>query len=224
LIYTPPPALTLDDARKLFAAQCDFVRAISSVDQCPSTKLPEVAFWGRSNVGKSSLINGLTGRAKLARSSKTPGRTQEIIFFDLGGRLMLVDLPGYGHAKAPDTERDRWNDLIRNFLQSRPPLRLVCLLIDGRHGLMTNDLATLQLLDRCGVSYQLILTKIDQVPAHERDKRREQVAAALVRHPAARAEVLMVSAEKKIGIDVLQLNLTLLADKPRVSLIKTKKT
>jgi GTP-binding protein len=186
--------------------------------------LPEIAFWGRSNVGKSSLINGLTGRAKLARSSKTPGRTQEIIFFDLGGRLMLADLPGYGHAKAPDSERDRWNDLIRNYLQARPPLRLVCLLIDARHGLMTNDLATLQILDRCGVSYQLILTKIDQIPAHERDKRREQVAAALVRHPAARADVLIVSAEKKIGLDVLQHNLALLAEKPKASLLKRPKT
>ena len=191
-------------ATKLFAGPCDFLRATSAPDQFPPTKIPEIAFWGRSNVGKSSLINGLTGRKHLARASKTPGRTQEIIFFDLGGRLMLVDMPGYGHAKAPREEMDRWNDLIRDYLQKRPPLRLVCLLIDGRHGALANDLATMKVLDRSGVSYQIVLTKIDQVHVMERATRIRQTEALLAKHPAARAGVLACSAEKNMGISELR--------------------
>jgi GTP-binding protein len=217
---TTPP--TADNANRLFAGDCDFILAASDIVHFPPTKLPEIAFWGRSNVGKSSLINALTGRNHLARSSKTPGRTQEIIFFNLGDKIMLADLPGYGHAEAPRSERERWNDLIRHYVQARPPLRLICLLIDGRHGLLAKDLETLRILDRGGVSYQVILTKIDQVHALERDKKRAQVAAALAKHPAAREDVMAVSAEKRIGLEEIRVLLTDLADKPKPTIRKPK--
>jgi len=196
--------MTPAEATKLFAGDCDFLRATALPEQFPPSKLPEVAFWGRSNVGKSSFINALTGRKSLARASKTPGRTQEIIFFDLGHRLMLVDLPGYGHAKAPRAEQDRWNDLIRRYLAARPPLRLVCLLIDGRHGALANDLAMMQVLDRAGISYQAILTKIDQVHATEWQLQADAVAEVIKEHPAARHDVFATSSEKKLGIEEMR--------------------
>jgi GTP-binding protein len=205
--------MSATDGDKLFAGACDFVRAISIPDQLPAGKLPEVAFWGRSNVGKSSLLNALTGRKALARTSKTPGRTQQIVLFDLGGRLMLADLPGYGHAKAPRQEQDRWNELIHVYLQTRPQLRCVCLLIDGRHGLMTNDLTMMQWLDRATISYQIVLTKIDLVKPDERDAGQRQIAVQLERHAAARPEVLAVSAEKRTGIEELRLLLKPFANK-----------
>jgi len=201
------------DGDTLFAGACEFVRAVSVPDQLPAGKLPEVAFWGRSNVGKSSLLNALTGRKALARTSKTPGRTQQIVLFNLGGRLMLADLPGYGHAEAPREEQDRWNELIHHYLHTRPQLRCVCLLIDGRHGLMTNDFAMMQLLDRAVIGYQIVLTKIDLVKLSERDARQRQVAVQLERRPAARPSVLTVSAEKGTGIEELRLLLTQFADK-----------
>jgi GTP-binding protein len=205
--------MTSSSGDKLFAGTCDFLRACSAPDQFPPGKLPEIAFWGRSNVGKSSLVNGLTGRKTLARTSKTPGRTQQIVFFDLGGRMMLADLPGYGHAEAPREEQDRWHELIHHYLHTRPQLRCVCLLVDGRHGLMANDLAMMQLLDRAAANYQIILTKIDLVKPEERDARLRQIEAVLQRHPAARPELLTVSAEKRLGLDELRLLLTSFANK-----------
>lgn len=201
------------EANRLFAGPCDFLRATAAPEQFPPTKTPEVAFWGRSNVGKSSLINGLTGRKGLARASKTPGRTQEIIFFDLGHRLMLVDLPGYGHAQAPRDEQARWNELIRHYLQKRPPLRLVCLLIDGRHGLLSNDLTMMGLLDRSGVSYQIILTKIDQVKEVDRQTRSRQIEASLAKYTAVRPHVMMCSGEKRLGLEEVRTFLLDFADK-----------
>ena len=192
------------DSTRLFAGACDFLRACAAPDQFPPSRILEVAFWGRSNVGKSSLINGLTGRKALARTSKTPGRTQEIIFFDLGQRLMLVDLPGYGHAKAPRAEIDRWEGLIRAYLRHRPPLRLVCLLIDGRHGPLAKDHETMERLDRAGVSYQVILTKIDEVPEGERAARLDATESALATHPAARSQVMVCSADKRLGLDAIR--------------------
>jgi GTP-binding protein len=166
--------------------------------------LPEVAFIGRSNAGKSSLINALVNRDNLARTSNTPGRTQEIIFFNLADRLMLVDLPGYGHAQAPRAEKDRWNELVHHYLQKRNLLRCVCLLVDGRHGLMANDLTMMSFLDRAACSYQVVLTKIDHVHATERTPRHNQVSASLATHPAARPEVFVTSSRKALGLEELK--------------------
>ena len=198
-------------ANKLFIGSGEFLRACSAPDQFPPGKLPEIAFIGRSNVGKSSLINGLTARKTLARSSKTPGRTQQIIFFDIKKTLTLADLPGYGHAKAPRAEQAQWNELIHHYLRARPQLFCVCLLIDGRHGALANDLSMMQFLDRAGIAYQVVLTKIDQVKKLELAPRQQQIEAKLAQHPAARAEALMVSAEKNIGIEELRLLITTLA-------------
>jgi GTP-binding protein len=198
---------------KIFAGTCEFVLAASAPEHFPSGKLPEIAFWGRSNTGKSSLINALTGRKALARTSKTPGRTQQIIFFNLGGRLMLADLPGYGHAKAPRAEQERWSELIHHYLQTRSQLCCVCLLIDSRHGFLANDLEMMRVLDRAAASYQIILTKIDLVRPSEHDAKMRQIAAMLERHPAARPGVLAVSAEKRTGLEELRLMLTGFASK-----------
>lgn len=194
----------LETGRILFAQQCDFVLAASDPSHFPESKLPEVALIGRSNVGKSSLINALTGRKALARASNTPGRTQQIIFFNLGQRLMLVDLPGYGHADAPHAEKDHWNALVHHYIQQRPPLRLVCLLIDSRHGLKANDLSMMQFLDRAAISYQIVLTKADQIKPIEREAKTEQIKAKLTKHQAARGDVLMTSSEKQMGIAELR--------------------
>jgi GTP-binding protein len=201
LPHTTPAA---EMAHKLFAQTCTFVQSAPAAKDLPPGKLPEIAFIGRSNAGKSSLINALVNRTDLARTSNTPGRTQEIIFFNLADRLMLVDLPGYGHAEAPRHEKDRWNELVQHYLQTRNVLRCVCLLLDGRHGILANDLAMMQFLDRAAVSYQLVLTKIDQVHATERDARHNQVNATLGTHPAARPSVLMTSARKALGISELR--------------------
>jgi GTP-binding protein len=195
---------TGDKARKLFVQPCEMVMAAAEAHQFPSGKVPEIALAGRSNVGKSSLINALVGRRNLARTSNTPGRTQQIFFYNIVDRLMLVDLPGYGHAEAPAAERERWNQLVYHYLQSRPNLRCVTLLIDSRHGALANDLTMMQFLDRAGMSYQIVLTKIDQVKPVERETRPRQVAAMLAKHPAARSEVIVTSSEKNIGIEPLR--------------------
>lgn len=193
-----------ESANKIFVGTGEFLRACSALDQFPPGKLPEIAIVGRSNVGKSSLINALTGRKSLARSSKTPGRTQQIIFFDIAKMLTLADLPGYGHAKAPRAEQDKWNELIHDYLRSRPQLLLVFLLIDGRHGALANDLSMMCFLDRAGVAYQIVLTKIDQVKKTEIPARLQQTEAQLAQHPAARSSVMMVSAEKNTGVEELR--------------------
>jgi GTP-binding protein len=195
---------TAEQARILFAQPCDFVLAAADSAQFPETKLQEIAFIGRSNVGKSSLINALTNRKGLARASNTPGRTQQAVFFNLAQRLMLVDLPGYGHAEAPREEKDRWNELVNQYLRQRRALKCVCLLIDGRHGAKANDLDMMTFLDRAAVSYQAVLTKMDQVRVLDREKRIHQVKEVLAKHVAARNDILTTSAEDKMGIDTLQ--------------------
>ena len=190
----------LEDGRLLFARECSFVRGIASLDALPGTRLPEVAFAGRSNAGKSSLLNALTGRKTLARVSVTPGRTREINFFELGGRLMLADLPGYGYARVSKADSARWNDLIFAYLRGRPNLRRVALLIDSRRGPMQSDIAVMKLLDEAAVSYQLVLTKIDQLKAAERKEVTRATLAESQRHPAAHPEILATSAYSGEGI------------------------
>ncbi|HEU0118246.1 MAG TPA: ribosome biogenesis GTP-binding protein YihA/YsxC [Alphaproteobacteria bacterium] len=201
-----------ENARKLFAQQCDFVLAAAEPEQFPKSNLPEIAFIGRSNVGKSSLINALTNRKSLARASNTPGRTQQIVFFNLANRLMVADLPGYGHADAPRAEKDRWNQLVHSYLQSRPPLRCTCLLIDSRHGVMANDLSMMQFLDRAAASYQVVLTKLDQLRGVDRKERLKAVEEKIAKHPAARPGALMTSSEKQDGIADLRAFLAAFAE------------
>ena len=194
----------IEYGRKLFAQSCNCLLAAAAPEQFPPTSLPEIAFIGRSNVGKSSLINGLTGRKNLARSSVTPGRTQQVVFFDLAQRLMMVDLPGYGHAEAPKAEKERWNNLVQYYLKTRPQLKCVFLLIDARHRIMDNDITMMKFMDRMAVSYQIVLTKADQIRSIEHDIKIQQVLAMLHKHPAARPHVYLTSAEKAVGIDQLR--------------------
>jgi GTP-binding protein len=173
--------------------------------------LPEIAFAGRSNVGKSSLLNALTGRRTLARISNTPGRTRQINFFDLGGRMMLVDLPGYGYAEAPKTEIRRWTALLRAYLRGRSTLRRVCLLVDSRHGIKQIDHPLMRMFDDLGVSYQVVLTKTDKAAAGALADIAERTAAELAAHTAAHPEIHLTSAAKRHGIAALRETLGSLA-------------
>jgi GTP-binding protein len=194
----------IEAARKLFAGPVGFAKGVVALDGLPPADRPEVCFAGRSNVGKSSLINALTGRKDLARASNTPGRTQEINFFDLGGRAWLVDLPGYGYAEAPKALVERWQALIKAYLSGRPTLRRAFVLIDGRHGVKAVDGEIMALLDTAAVSYQAVLTKADKPKAAELAITVAGVAAALVKRPAAHPEVAVTSSEKGDGIAELR--------------------
>ncbi|MGI9387306.1 MAG: ribosome biogenesis GTP-binding protein YihA/YsxC, partial [Methyloligellaceae bacterium] len=174
----------------------------------------EIAFAGRSNVGKSSLINALTGRNTLARTSHTPGRTQQLNFFDLGDRLMLVDLPGYGYARAARSQVKGWTRLIHAYLLGRPNLRRLCLLIDGRHGLKDSDREIMALLDAAAVNYQIVLTKIDKVPEAVLRSITSRLISESAIHPACHPEVLPTSAHDKIGIPDLRATLAALVGGP----------
>ncbi len=197
-------AEAVEAGRLLFAGPCTFMKGVVALSGLPDDSLPEVAFAGRSNVGKSSLINALTGRHNLARASNTPGRTQEINYFDLGGRLMLVDLPGYGYAEAPKTKVDAWTDLVKLYLKGRVPLRRVCLLIDSRHGLKANDLEIMAMLDEAAVPYRIVLTKADKVKAAGLAKLIANTETALIKHPAAFPTTIATSAEKGLGLPELR--------------------
>jgi GTP-binding protein len=194
----------IEAARKLFAGPVSFAKGVVALDGLPPADRPEVCFAGRSNVGKSSLINALTGRKDLARASNTPGRTQEINFFDLGGRAWLVDLPGYGYAEAPRALVEKWQALIKAYLSGRPTLRRAFVLIDGRHGVKPVDQEIMKLLDVAAVSYQAVLTKADKPKAAELAETAAGVAAALVKRPAAHPEVAVTSSEKGDGIAELR--------------------
>ena len=194
----------IEAARKLFLGPCNFVKGVVALDGLPPADRVEVCFAGRSNVGKSSLINALTGRKDLARASNTPGRTQEINYFDLGGRLYLVDLPGYGYAEAPKAKVAQWQALLRAYLAGRPTLRRAFVLIDGRHGLKAADAEILGLLDTAAVSYQAVLTKADKPKAAELAQVVEGVQAGLVKRPAAHPEVLLTSSAKGTGLPELR--------------------
>lgn len=196
----------------LFAQSFEFVISAASLAQLPEAALPEVAFVGRSNVGKSSLINALTNQKKLAKISNTPGRTQQINFFRVAERLMLVDLPGYGYAQASQKAIKQWNQLIALYLQGRSTLRRVYLLIDARHGLKDNDLKFMDLLDSAAVSYQLVLTKMDKLRKSDASSRLlENQSQSIKTRPAAHPDILITSSETKEGIDTLRKSISPLA-------------
>ena len=194
----------IEAGHRLFAGQWNFTSAASSVDSLPRMAGPEIAFAGRSNVGKSSLINGLTGRRALARTSNTPGRTQELIFFGGPHRLGLVDMPGYGYAAAAKTKIAAWTSLITNYLHGRATLARVYLLVDARHGLKDIDKAILDTLGEAAVSHQIILTKCDQIGVSELSGRMAAVAAAIRKRPAAFPDLLATSAKSGTGIAQLR--------------------
>ncbi|MEE2995774.1 MAG: ribosome biogenesis GTP-binding protein YihA/YsxC [Pseudomonadota bacterium] len=202
----------LESGRWLFAQDCVFISGAVNFDGVPDAILPEIAFVGRSNVGKSSLINALTGRKTLARTSNTPGRTQQINFFQLQEALMLADLPGYGYAKASKFEIRRWTQLIFDYLRGRPSLRRVCLLIDARHGLKDKDIDVMKDLDEAAVSYQVILTKCDKVKPNELTNLAGTTAGKIARHVAAHPTILQTSSVKNEGLDVLRTELAMMAD------------
>lgn len=197
--------------RLLFAREAVFELGVAKLEQLPPPGLPEIAFAGRSNVGKSSLINGLTGRNGLARTSNTPGRTQEINFFDLGGQLRLVDLPGYGFAKVPKEKVEAWTRMIKGYLRGRVNLRRVCVLVDSRHGIKDVDKQIMSLLDDAGVAYQIILTKADKISTTALTDVLATTTASLRKHPAAHPEVWPTSAEKNLGIPELRASLAQLS-------------
>jgi GTP-binding protein len=194
----------VEAARVLFARPCDFTMGAAAIEGLPEPDLPEVAFAGRSNVGKSSLINALVSRHRLARASTEPGRTREINFFLLDARLRLVDLPGYGFAKVSRGTAREFQDLGRAYLRGRPNLRRVYLLLDARHGLKAPDGEALDALDRAAVSYQVVLTKADKLKAGDVSATAAAVLAAISRRPAAFPRVLATSAEKGDGLAQLR--------------------
>jgi GTP-binding protein len=199
-------------ARKLFAGACDFVAGATTPAAFPPATLPEIAFVGRSNAGKSSLVNALTGRSALARVSHTPGRTRQINFFNLGARVMLVDLPGYGYAKASKAMTDEWNMLITAYLRGRPSLRRVVLLVDSRRGIMASDEEVLGLLDQAAVSTLVTLTKIDELKPAALEAVITETAAKAAKHTAAYPEIFVTSSREKRGLEPLKVNLLLLAE------------
>ena len=206
-----PGDAALERARRLFARECRFVTGAADMDHLPVPGLVEIAFAGRSNVGKSSLINALTGRNALARISRTPGRTQQINFFQLDDVLMLVDLPGYGYARASKGRIGSWTRLMHAYLKGRPNLRRLCLLIDARHGIKDGDRVLMKKLDQAAVSYQAVLTKADKPRPSELDEVLAAVAAELAAHPAAHPEIVVTSARDGDGIATLRAVLAALA-------------
>ncbi len=199
-------AALADEARRLFAGRVEFLKSAPALQFLPDADFPEVAFAGRSNVGKSSLLNALTGRKSIARTSVTPGRTQELNFFDVGTpiRLRLVDMPGYGFAKAPPKVVEQWKRLVRDFLRGRVTLKRTLVLIDSRHGVKDVDTDMMKMLDEAAVGYRLVLTKADKVRAEELAKVLVETEAAARARIAAYPQVLVTSSEKGMGIDDLR--------------------
>jgi GTP-binding protein len=197
----------LERGRLLFARECTFMWGAATLDQLPEAELPEIAFAGRSNVGKSSLVNALTGRKTLARTSNTPGRTQQLNFFDLGGHLVLVDLPGYGYAKVSKTQVEAWTRTLKAFLRGRVTLRRACLLVDSRHGIKDLDREMMDMLDEAAVVYQIVLTKVDKLKKGELESRTREVEAETAKRAAAFPVLALTSSEKGIGVAELRASL-----------------
>lgn len=202
---TEDNTLDADLARKLFAGKVEFVIGCASLNQLPNDDRAEIAFAGRSNVGKSSLINALTNRKGLARASTEPGRTREMNFFNLGeGKMYLVDLPGFGYAKVSRTQAQAWMDLTRAYLAGRANLKCVFYLVDSRRGLMPIDIEKMTMLDRAAVAYRIVLTKVDKLKVSELKDIIEKVTKSLVKHPSAFPNVVMTSTLSKEGLDQLR--------------------
>lgn len=192
---------TLEPGRKLFCEQCNFVLGVAELNQLPDITLPEIAFIGRSNVGKSSLINALFNRNNLAKTSSTPGRTQQLNYFNLNNKLYLVDLPGYGFAKAPTNVVKKWHEIIFAYLQGRPNLRRVFLLVDSNLGIKKSDSEIMDMLDKAAVVYQVIFTKCDRISHKELYSTMDETALLLKKHAAAHNVIIYTSASKKIGLE-----------------------
>ncbi len=201
----------LEHGRKLFELECRFVAGATSIDVLPPPNFPEIAFAGRSNVGKSSLINALTRHNALARTSRTPGRTQQINFFELRNSLMLVDLPGYGYARASKKKISTWTDLIHAYILGRPNLRRLCLLIDSRHGIKDSDIILMTELDTAAVVYQFVLTKTDKISEPTLTALIRDIENMFPQHPAAHPEIMGTSSQTGNGIEALRVSLATLA-------------
>lgn len=194
----------MEEGKSLFQHEAKFVWGSTTPGSWPRTAFPEIAFVGRSNVGKSSLLNALTGQRALAKVSKTPGRTQQFNFFNLADRFMLLDMPGYGYAKVGKRLEHMWSEMADNYFKTRDQLKRLFVLVDSRHGLKDTDLMLMDWLNRLAVPYQIILTKIDKTSAADLEKITAELSLTLQKNAAASSEILFTSAEKKIGIEVLR--------------------
>lgn len=194
----------LAEAEKFFSRPCTFVLGVAKLEQLPNANVNEIAFAGRSNVGKSSIINAVTNQKGLAKTSNTPGRTQQINYFNLDEKIYLVDLPGYGFAKAPENIVKQWQKLIFTYLQGRPNLKRVFLLIDSRHGIKKIDNEIMEMLDKAAVNYQVVLTKIDKIGTKELEKVLEETKKEIKNHAAAYTKPLLTSSAKNTGINELR--------------------
>jgi GTP-binding protein len=209
---TTAEAGLVEAGRLLFARDITFLRGVVGLDHLPEIGMPEIAFAGRSNVGKSSLINALCGRSTVARTSNTPGRTQELNFFDVNGRMTIVDMPGYGFASAPKDKVDAWTRLVKGYLKGRPTLKRCMLLVDSRHGLKDTDRDMMKMLDQAAVIYQVVLTKIDKLKPAEVDAVRIRTVEEIAKHVAAHPTLILTSSEKGIGIPELRVEILQLAN------------